>query len=69
MYRGVEFTGAEAVVIRNLEQSLKESPGRSPDTSALENGALHGEHATRKRTKVAVLISGSGACAFMSSVP
>ncbi|XP_051765849.1 trifunctional purine biosynthetic protein adenosine-3-like [Ctenopharyngodon idella] len=52
--------GAEAVVIRNLEQSLKESPGRSPDTSALENGALHGEHATRKRTKVAVLISGSG---------
>ncbi|XP_067260885.1 trifunctional purine biosynthetic protein adenosine-3 [Chanodichthys erythropterus] len=52
--------GAEAVLIRNLERSLKDSPGRSPDTSALENGALHGEHATRKRTKVAVLISGSG---------
>lgn len=56
------------MLLRNLERSLKDGPGRSPDTSALENGALHGEHATRKRTKVAVLISGSGACAFMSSV-
>ncbi|XP_059408253.1 trifunctional purine biosynthetic protein adenosine-3 [Carassius carassius] len=52
--------GAEAVVIRNLEQSLKDSPGRSPDTSVLKNGALHGEHSARKRTKVAVLISGTG---------
>lgn len=52
--------GAEAVVIRNLEQSLKDSPGRSPDTSVLQNGALQGEHSTRKRTRVAVLISGSG---------
>ncbi|XP_051982380.1 trifunctional purine biosynthetic protein adenosine-3-like [Xyrauchen texanus] len=52
--------GAEAVVIRNLEASLKDSPGRSPDTSALQNGAAHGENATRKRTKVAVLISGTG---------
>lgn len=69
MFCAVELTGAEAVLIRNLERSLKDSPGRSPDTSALENGAPHGEHATRKRTKVAVLISGSGACAFMSSVP
>uniref|UniRef100_A0A8C1NNC1 Trifunctional purine biosynthetic protein adenosine-3 n=1 Tax=Cyprinus carpio TaxID=7962 RepID=A0A8C1NNC1_CYPCA len=51
---------AEAVVIRNLEQSLKDSPGRSPDTSVLQNGALQGEHSTRKRTRVAVLISGSG---------
>uniref|UniRef100_A0A671M747 ATP-grasp domain-containing protein n=1 Tax=Sinocyclocheilus anshuiensis TaxID=1608454 RepID=A0A671M747_9TELE len=51
---------AEAVVIRNLEQSLKDSPGRSPDTSVLQNGALHGEHSTRKRTRVAVLISGTG---------
>uniref|UniRef100_A0A8C2GQA0 Phosphoribosylglycinamide formyltransferase n=1 Tax=Cyprinus carpio TaxID=7962 RepID=A0A8C2GQA0_CYPCA len=31
--------GAEAVVIRNLEQSLKDSPGRSPDTSVLQNGS------------------------------
>ncbi|RXN16627.1 trifunctional purine biosynthetic adenosine-3 [Labeo rohita] len=52
--------GAEAVVIRNLERSLKDSPGRSPDTSALQNGAHHGEHASRKRTRVAVLISGTG---------
>ncbi|XP_026108533.1 trifunctional purine biosynthetic protein adenosine-3 [Carassius auratus] len=52
--------GAEAVVIRNLEQSLKDSPGRSPDTSVLQNGALQGEHSARKRTKVAVLISGTG---------
>ncbi|XP_051557846.1 trifunctional purine biosynthetic protein adenosine-3-like [Myxocyprinus asiaticus] len=52
--------GAEAVVIRNLEASLKDSPGRSPDTSTLQNGAAHGENATRKRTKVAVLISGTG---------
>uniref|UniRef100_A0A8C2AUY2 Trifunctional purine biosynthetic protein adenosine-3 n=1 Tax=Cyprinus carpio TaxID=7962 RepID=A0A8C2AUY2_CYPCA len=51
---------SEAVVIRNLEQSLKDSPGRSPDTSVLQNGALQGEHSTRKRTRVAVLISGSG---------
>uniref|UniRef100_A0A9J7XP16 Trifunctional purine biosynthetic protein adenosine-3 n=1 Tax=Cyprinus carpio carpio TaxID=630221 RepID=A0A9J7XP16_CYPCA len=41
-------------------QSLKDSPGRSPDTSVLQNGALQGEHSTRKRTRVAVLISGSG---------
>ncbi|XP_057188659.1 trifunctional purine biosynthetic protein adenosine-3 [Triplophysa rosa] len=52
--------GSESVVIRNLEQSLKESPGRSPDTSRLQNGALHGDHSTRKRTRVAVLISGTG---------
>uniref|UniRef100_A0A671M594 phosphoribosylformylglycinamidine cyclo-ligase n=1 Tax=Sinocyclocheilus anshuiensis TaxID=1608454 RepID=A0A671M594_9TELE len=32
--------GAEAVVIRNLEQSLKDSPGRSPDTSVLQNGPI-----------------------------
>ncbi|KAL1282885.1 hypothetical protein QQF64_001688 [Cirrhinus molitorella] len=52
--------GAEAVLIRNLGQSLKDSPGRSPDTSTLQNGAQHGEHASRKRTRVAVLISGTG---------
>ncbi|XP_067298391.1 trifunctional purine biosynthetic protein adenosine-3 [Pseudorasbora parva] len=51
--------GAEAVVIRNLERSLRENLGRSPDTGALENGAQHGEH-THKRTRVAVLISGTG---------
>uniref|UniRef100_A0A672P7B6 ATP-grasp domain-containing protein n=1 Tax=Sinocyclocheilus grahami TaxID=75366 RepID=A0A672P7B6_SINGR len=32
--------GAETVVIRNLEQSLKDSPGRSPDTSVLQNGPI-----------------------------
>lgn len=53
-------TGSEAVVIRNLDQSLKESHGRPPDTSSLQNGAHHGDHSTQKRTKVAVLISGTG---------
>uniref|UniRef100_A0A671M758 ATP-grasp domain-containing protein n=1 Tax=Sinocyclocheilus anshuiensis TaxID=1608454 RepID=A0A671M758_9TELE len=49
----------EAWIVGSL-QSLKDSPGRSPDTSVLQNGALHGEHSTRKRTRVAVLISGTG---------
>lgn len=52
--------GSESVVIRNLQQSLKESPGRSPDISSLQNGALHRDHSARKRTRVAVLISGTG---------
>lgn len=58
--------GSESVVIRNLTQSLKESPGRSPDTSSLQNGALHGDHSTRKRTRVAVLISGTGVCSLLN---
>uniref|UniRef100_A0A672PDQ8 Trifunctional purine biosynthetic protein adenosine-3 n=1 Tax=Sinocyclocheilus grahami TaxID=75366 RepID=A0A672PDQ8_SINGR len=45
----------EAWIVGSLD-----SPGRSPDTSVLQNGALHGEHSTRKRTRVAVLISGTG---------
>lgn len=60
--------GSESVVIRNLEHSLKESPGRSPDTSRLQNGALHGDHSTRKRTRVAVLISGTGVCSLINWV-
>uniref|UniRef100_A0A8C1LYK0 Phosphoribosylglycinamide formyltransferase n=1 Tax=Cyprinus carpio TaxID=7962 RepID=A0A8C1LYK0_CYPCA len=52
--------GAAAVLIRNLERSLKDSPSRSPDTSALQNEAHHGEQASRQRTRVAVLISGTG---------
>ncbi|CAM4505757.1 unnamed protein product [Leuciscus chuanchicus] len=52
--------GSECVVIRNLERSLKMSPGRSPDTSALQNSSLPGEQSSRKRTRVAVLISGTG---------
>uniref|UniRef100_A0A8C1UES0 Phosphoribosylglycinamide formyltransferase n=1 Tax=Cyprinus carpio TaxID=7962 RepID=A0A8C1UES0_CYPCA len=39
--------GAAAVLIRNLERSLKDSPSRSPDTSALQNEAHHGEQASR----------------------
>uniref|UniRef100_A0A8C1UER0 Trifunctional purine biosynthetic protein adenosine-3 n=1 Tax=Cyprinus carpio TaxID=7962 RepID=A0A8C1UER0_CYPCA len=53
-------TRAAAVLIRNLERSLKDSPSRSPDTSALQNEAHHGEQASRQRTRVAVLISGTG---------
>ncbi|XP_030635797.1 trifunctional purine biosynthetic protein adenosine-3 [Chanos chanos] len=50
--------GAEAVVIRNLGRGLRECP--SPDTSTLQNGGGQGEHASRRRAKVAVLISGTG---------
>ncbi|KAF4119149.1 trifunctional purine biosynthetic protein adenosine-3 isoform X1 [Onychostoma macrolepis] len=52
--------GAAAVLIRNLERSIKDSPSRPPDTGALQNGADHGEQASRRRTRVAVLISGTG---------
>uniref|UniRef100_A0A8C1YWK7 Trifunctional purine biosynthetic protein adenosine-3 n=1 Tax=Cyprinus carpio TaxID=7962 RepID=A0A8C1YWK7_CYPCA len=43
-----------------IYRSLKDSPSRSPDTSALQNEAHHGEQASRQRTRVAVLISGTG---------
>ncbi|KAI1899698.1 hypothetical protein AGOR_G00064450 [Albula goreensis] len=52
--------GAEHVVIRNLQHSLQMGPNPSPDTSALQNGAEHGDSAPRRKTKVAVLISGTG---------
>uniref|UniRef100_A0A8C1NHV5 Trifunctional purine biosynthetic protein adenosine-3 n=1 Tax=Cyprinus carpio TaxID=7962 RepID=A0A8C1NHV5_CYPCA len=47
-------------LLQAQEEAWIDSPGRSPDTSVLQNGALQGEHSTRKRTRVAVLISGSG---------
>ncbi|KAG5833417.1 hypothetical protein ANANG_G00275720 [Anguilla anguilla] len=52
--------GAEPVVIRNLQHSLRIGPNPSPNTSAPQNGAEHGDRASRRKTKVAVLISGTG---------
>uniref|UniRef100_A0A8C1UEG3 Trifunctional purine biosynthetic protein adenosine-3 n=1 Tax=Cyprinus carpio TaxID=7962 RepID=A0A8C1UEG3_CYPCA len=43
-----------------FEIKIYDSPSRSPDTSALQNEAHHGEQASRQRTRVAVLISGTG---------
>uniref|UniRef100_A0A9J8BQ79 Trifunctional purine biosynthetic protein adenosine-3 n=1 Tax=Cyprinus carpio carpio TaxID=630221 RepID=A0A9J8BQ79_CYPCA len=51
----------EAWIVGSLaHRPLKDSPSRSPDTSALQNEAHHGEQASRQRTRVAVLISGTG---------
>uniref|UniRef100_A0A673K7F7 Trifunctional purine biosynthetic protein adenosine-3 n=1 Tax=Sinocyclocheilus rhinocerous TaxID=307959 RepID=A0A673K7F7_9TELE len=55
----------EAWIVGSLAHK---QPGETPtftaalyiNTSVLQNGALHGEHSTRKRTRVAVLISGTG---------
>ncbi|KAG9262168.1 trifunctional purine biosynthetic protein adenosine-3 [Astyanax mexicanus] len=55
-----KLPGGEAVVVRNLLDSLKAGPNPSPDTSVLQNGASHTDSSSRKRTKVAVLISGTG---------
>ncbi|XP_027012011.2 trifunctional purine biosynthetic protein adenosine-3 [Tachysurus fulvidraco] len=55
-----KLPGAEAVVIRNLEHSLKAGPNPSPDTSAVQNDASPIQSSSRRRTKVAVLISGMG---------
>ncbi|XP_061081964.1 trifunctional purine biosynthetic protein adenosine-3 isoform X1 [Conger conger] len=52
--------GAEPVVIRNLQHSLRMGPNTTPNTSAPRNGAEHGDRASRRKTKVAVLISGTG---------
>ncbi|XP_048124164.1 trifunctional purine biosynthetic protein adenosine-3 [Alosa alosa] len=52
--------GSEPVVIRNLSASLRAGPEANPDTSALPNGAAHSDHAQRRRTRVGVLISGTG---------
>lgn len=52
--------GAEAVVIRNLEHSLKAGPSPSADTSGAQNGTCQINSSSRKRAKVAVLISGTG---------
>ncbi|KAL1022372.1 hypothetical protein UPYG_G00025910 [Umbra pygmaea] len=56
--------GAEPVVIRNLEHSLRSGPSSSiVDLGAPQNGASHGDSSSnvpRKRTRVGVLISGTG---------
>ncbi|XP_067116504.1 trifunctional purine biosynthetic protein adenosine-3 isoform X1 [Osmerus mordax] len=54
--------GADAVVVRNLAPSLR-VPGAQPcgDLGGRQNGAAHGDSgATRRRTRVGVLISGTG---------
>lgn len=54
--------GAEAVVVRNLKHSLLNG---GPASSG-ENGGCHGNSSTpHKRTRVAVLISGSGGFLFI----
>ncbi|KAL7845882.1 hypothetical protein AOLI_G00240740 [Acnodon oligacanthus] len=55
-----KMPGGQAVVVRNLEHSLRAGPNPCPDTSVLQNGASHMDSSSRKRTKVAVLISGTG---------
>ncbi|XP_076838612.1 trifunctional purine biosynthetic protein adenosine-3 [Brachyhypopomus gauderio] len=52
--------GADTVVIRNLEHSLRAGPSHTLDTSELLNGASHTNPSPHKRTRVAVLISGTG---------
>ncbi|XP_028836428.1 trifunctional purine biosynthetic protein adenosine-3 [Denticeps clupeoides] len=53
-------TGAEPVSIRNLSVSLRAGPEACPDTSTLPNGNSRSNHNARKRTRVGVLISGTG---------
>ncbi|XP_017557397.1 trifunctional purine biosynthetic protein adenosine-3 [Pygocentrus nattereri] len=55
-----KMPGGQAVVVRNLEHCLRAGPNPCPDTSVLQNGASHTDSSSRKRTKVAVLISGTG---------
>ncbi|XP_058236274.1 trifunctional purine biosynthetic protein adenosine-3 [Hemibagrus wyckioides] len=55
-----KLPGAEAVVIRNLEHSLKAGPNPSPDPSVVQNDVCQVQSSSRRRTKVAVLISGTG---------
>lgn len=52
--------GSEPVIIRNLSASLRAGPEASLDTSALPNGTAHSDHTQRRRTRVGVLISGTG---------
>ncbi|KAI5090165.1 trifunctional purine biosynthetic protein adenosine-3 [Silurus meridionalis] len=55
-----KLSGAEAVVIRNLKHSLKAGPRPSADPSVPQNDACQIHSSSRRRTKVAVLISGTG---------
>ncbi len=51
------------MVVRNLKHSLlNEGPASSGELIVEKNGGCHGDSSTpRKRTRVAVLISGTGA--------
>uniref|UniRef100_A0A8C4EVN4 Trifunctional purine biosynthetic protein adenosine-3 n=1 Tax=Dicentrarchus labrax TaxID=13489 RepID=A0A8C4EVN4_DICLA len=63
-------TGAEPVVVRNLKHSLLNA-GPAPSGEFVEqNGGCHGDRSTpQKRTRVAVLISGSGIVVVISNRP
>uniref|UniRef100_A0A8D0CIC0 Trifunctional purine biosynthetic protein adenosine-3 n=1 Tax=Scleropages formosus TaxID=113540 RepID=A0A8D0CIC0_SCLFO len=50
----------EPVVIRNLQYSLQAGTNPCTDTSSLGNGLVQGGGICQKKTKVAVLISGTG---------
>ncbi|KAM4602292.1 trifunctional purine biosynthetic protein adenosine-3 isoform 2-T2 [Polymixia lowei] len=53
--------GAEPVVVRNLEHSLRGGPSPGGEVEARQNSGCHGDNGTpHKRTRVAVLISGTG---------
>uniref|UniRef100_A0A8C2JA12 Trifunctional purine biosynthetic protein adenosine-3 n=1 Tax=Cyprinus carpio TaxID=7962 RepID=A0A8C2JA12_CYPCA len=50
----------EAWIVGSLTDKQPGETHKHPHSLVLQNGALQGEHSTRKRTRVAVLISGSG---------
>ncbi|CAL8307987.1 unnamed protein product [Merluccius merluccius] len=53
--------GMEPVVVRNLKQSLRTGPSASAAVQHIAGGGCHGDASTsHKRTRVAVLISGTG---------
>ncbi|KAK2856984.1 hypothetical protein Q5P01_005719 [Channa striata] len=53
--------GAEPVVVRNLKHSLNAEPHYKGELEVEQNGGCHGDSSTLcKRTRVAVLISGTG---------
>uniref|UniRef100_A0A667XRT5 Phosphoribosylglycinamide formyltransferase n=1 Tax=Myripristis murdjan TaxID=586833 RepID=A0A667XRT5_9TELE len=53
--------GAEPVAVRNLKHSLCAGSTPGTETGVQQNGGCHGDSSTpRRRTKVAVLISGTG---------
>ncbi|XP_062865357.1 trifunctional purine biosynthetic protein adenosine-3 isoform X1 [Trichomycterus rosablanca] len=52
--------GSDSVVVRNLEQSLKAGPNPAASSCVPQNGTTQTDASSRKKTKVAVLISGTG---------
>ncbi|XP_062865359.1 trifunctional purine biosynthetic protein adenosine-3 isoform X2 [Trichomycterus rosablanca] len=55
-----QTVGSDSVVVRNLEQSLKAGPNPAASSCVPQNGTTQTDASSRKKTKVAVLISGTG---------